>query len=282
MKNSIRASSATAQKQATPLNMQKREKLKVLMVEKIMKKLNLHISLKREVEKEVSILIQKEKLNENDLKQLEEKLKSTYLNYPNQLYDLQSETKSKKSNIDDDEKSVMNNSALNKTSGSAFNRNLTEAYGIKYDDITNFELRKLLHNEKTPIIKKSFEKDGDEWTAIAKFKNKQWSEIQKENRIQDKQKKQKTREVFDSQIREKQQLKNNHARTEINFHNTLIKNVEKLTDVERRKREEIEERKRSEKDIRNKQIQENLERKLDEFSKVRNFDNKMSKIQFII
>lgn len=278
---------------ATPINMQKREKLKNLLVEKFMKKFACNdYNL---VEKEVSTFIQKEKLTEIELKQFEERLKKK-LHQKNESeilknnFEQQTETRNNEegnnadepymnnymsgsknpSQINDDARSIHSNMTNMSDLSKKFSKNPTQ---LKYEEITNFELRKLLQNEKKPVIRKDFDNYGDEWTAIAKYKNSLWDETKKENKILDKQTKNKTRMAFDSQIQEKQQLKLLEKKMEDNHHKDVLTSVDKLTQEEMRKLSEMKKKKLIEKEMRDIQIIENIGKKKSEFQKNREYDN---------
>ena len=179
----------------TPINMQKREKLKSLLVEKFIKKFE--YNFKSVINKEVGEFIQKSNLTENDLKN------NFISNNPNQQ---EEDTKSVCSKMSD----ISNRNFSNKNN-----------QGLKYEEITNFELRKLLQNEKKPIIRDNIKRE-DEWTVIAKQKKKQWEQEKKEIRDKDKIIKITNRQTYDSQINEKEVKKHEDRKTQENFHKTLI------------------------------------------------------------
>ena len=208
MKNSftgnlkLRASSAKPKTTETPLNTQKREKLKQLLIEKFVKKFNVGSSYRGVVEGEVSSFIKMEKLTEDDLREFENRLKKM-INENNKKDILKSnlldgdenesknECKLEISKIShtkytaDDNKSVYSNS-----NASQISQQLSKFDGIKYDEITNFELRKLLQNDKKPFQKLNLATDqNDEWAAITKFKAQKLEESEKQQIISEKNKK---------------------------------------------------------------------------------------------
>lgn len=270
----------------TPINMQKREKLKSLLVEKFIKKFE--YNFKSVINKEVGEFIQKSNLTENDLKNFEEKLKKTIEELKEkekiklQLDQTENENSckilnnnfisNKPNQQEEDTKSVC--SKMSDISNTNFSNKNNQ--GLKYEEITNFELRKLLQNEKKPIIRDNIKRE-DEWTVIAKQKKKQWEQEKKEIRDKDKIIKITNKQTYDSQINEKEVKKHEDRKTQENFHKTLMCTVDKLTKEEREKIEIMKEKKMNEKELRDKQIQNNIERKKNEFMSNRKFDNTLSK-----
>jgi hypothetical protein len=298
MKNSFsnsmksRASSAQPRKIETPVNMQKREKLKQLLTEKILKKFNLtsNSKLKIYVEKEIAVFIQKEKLTEEGLKELEEKIRIN-LNEKN----LNEEIKNRYSQQNNAEEirasEILNENYIpqqnnkqietddNKSIHSIntqFSKELSAFDGIKYQDITDFNLRKLLQNQKKPMrVQKINSENEDEWAAVTKYKAQKLEEIEKQSKLSERKKKIEQREIYNSQIKEKENQKQKSQLYEVKNHRILIDNLNKLNNGEKKRAEEELEKKRLEKEIREKQIQEKVERKLNDFSSNRNFDKQL-------
>jgi hypothetical protein len=296
MKNSFsnsiksRASSAQPRRVETPINMQKREKLKQLLIEKILKKLNVaaNSNHKSYVEKEVAAFIQKEKLTEEGLKELEEMIKKNLLvmNSKEEMknkYSPQSKVeeinphenfnniiKQNNNQIEtDDNKSVQSNT-------SQFSKKLSAFEGIRYEEITNFELRKLLQDHKRPMQTQKLNLENeDEWTAITKYKTQKLEEIEKQNKILERKKKLQQREIYNSQIKEKEAQKQQSELIEKKHHRVIMDNLNKLNEAEKKRAEEESEKKRLEKEIREKQIQEKVDRKLNDFSTGRNYDKEL-------
>jgi hypothetical protein len=277
----------------TPINMQKREKLKSLLVEKFMKKFE--SNFKSVIESQVGIFIQKSNLTENDLKQFEEKLKKII----EELKDkekIKQQLEGEKNNFKENENSskLMNNNFISNKTNQQNNDDDTKSVcsrmsdisnknfanknnqGLKYEEITNFELRKLLQNEKKPVIRDQINRE-DEWTLIAKQKKQQWEQEKKEIREKDKIIKITNRQTYDSQIKDKEVKKQQDQKSENNFHKTLMGTVDKLTKEEREKMQIMKDKRMTEKELRDKQIQNNIERKKNEFLNNRNFDNTLSK-----
>jgi hypothetical protein len=277
----------------TPINMQKREKLKSLLVEKFMKKFE--SNFKSVIESQVGIFIQKSNLTENDLKQFEEKLKKII----EELKDkekIKQQLEGEKNNFKENENSskLMNNNFISNKTNQQNNDDDTKSVcsrmsdisnknfanknnqGLKYEEITNFELRKLLQNEKKPVIRDQINRE-DEWTLIAKQKKQQWEQEKKEIREKDKIIKISNRQTYDNQIKDKEVKKQQDQKSDNNFHKTLMGTVDKLTKEEREKMQIMKDKRMTEKELRDKQIQNNIERKKNEFLNNRNFDNTLSK-----
>jgi hypothetical protein len=273
----------------TSINIQKREKLKKLLIEKFTKKF--HVSEAKLIENEVSVFIQKSNLTENDLKSFEGKLKNMIegLNEKDkikkQLEQVNAENANKlppnevknnnyfqkhKDKDNDDTKSVC--SRMSDISNSVYNKN---APGLKYEEITNFELRKLLQSERKPVVREQASNE-DEWTAIAKNKKQLWEDAKKGTKEIEKINKIKTRETYDSQIKEKEQKKQVDQKTDFHYHKDLMCHVDKLTFEERKKLQEMKDKRMNERQLRDMQIQDNISRKKNDFLSNREFDNTIS------
>lgn len=298
MKNSfsntmkLRASSAQPRKIETPVNMQKREKLKQLLTEKILKKFNLtsNSKLKIYVEKEVALFTQKEKLTEEGLKELEERIRIN-LNDKNLTEEIKNRY-SQQSNAEEIKASeIFNENYLPQQNSkqietddnnsihsinSQFSKQSSIFDVIKYEKINDFNLRKLLQNQKKPtLVQKINSENEDDWAAITKYKAQKLEESEKQNKILERKKKIEQREIYNSQIKEKENQKQQSQVDEVKNHRILVDNLNKLNYAEKKRVEEELEKKRLEKEIREKQIQEKVEKKLNDFSSSRNFDKQL-------
>jgi len=264
---------------------QKREKLKNLLMQKIMKKFKLIDG--KIIEKELNDFVQNEKLTEIGLKQFEDKIKN--------LLEIKNFTimnsKINEENINKDENKLnVTDKAYSKTSNnyddaismtSSDISNIYEDKTLKYEEISNFGLRKLLQNEKKPMVRHDFSKYGSEWKAIAEYKKKIDEENTKNNRLIDKQTKNTTRIKFDEQIKEKDDKQENIRKIEDNYYKDMLSNLDKLEKDENRKVKEIKEKKLKEKKIREYQMKDNINNKKNQFLSDREFDNKLSNLTLI-
>ena len=276
----------------------KREKLKTLLIQKFHIKfpmLDLNFLTNK-----VTQFIQGEKLTDLDLKNFEEKLKILSSNKQEEhkikkLFDSDSssvrdaregrdsEYHHMKNNFlpknnqeEFDNKSVSKMSDVNSIYDDSQSRNFSS--GLKYEDITNFGLRKLLQTERKPLIKENLKIYPDEWTAIADYKKKVWEETKKESKVSDQMKKSQTRQTYQSQMNEKCVKKQTDNMTENIFHRDLMHNLEMEKKEEFKKSQQMKEKMHTVKDMQDKQIKENIDREKNEFLLNRQFDNSLSKL----
>lgn len=286
MSSSMKNTLSKNKKTNNTLNVGKREKLKSLLVEKFVKKFNVP-AMTRTIEKEVALFIQKDKLTDVDLKQFEEKLKKIIETAQNSSVNSEPNNLAKKDNSDvqshyrtdqNDQREISD-----KMDQMSMHSNITDISKkfsknpLKYEEINNFELKKLLENQRTPLKRQDFQGQSDEWNAIDKYKNNLYQNFLKENKEREKAQKNQVRETYNSQIREKEQLKNDINIYEDKYHRALLANVNKLTEKERDQLTEMEKKRLKEKEIRDLQIQENIERKKAEFGNNRQFDTHLGK-----
>jgi hypothetical protein len=261
--------------------------LKSLLIEKFQKLFPI-LDIKFITEK-VSIFIQSEKLTEHDLKSFEEKLKiwasnrneeekikKCFEREDKENLEIKNTMNYLKNEVDiEDRVSVSKMSEVSSNFGKT-QQNHNQTPGIKYDEITSFPLRKLLQSERQPLKKEDFSKYPDEWTAIEDHKNKVWDEEKKETRLQDKLKKNKTKETYLSQMQEKDRMKQEKKKIDNNYHRTLIYNLDKDHKEELKKSQAVQEKVNFVKEMQDEQMKDNILRKKKEFLTNREYDNKLS------
>jgi hypothetical protein len=255
------------------------------LIEKFQKKFPI-LELKFLTEK-VSQFIQSEKLTESDLKSFEEKLKIWASNKNEEekikkcfeKEDPEMRNNYLKNELSDlSELSVSRMSESNKSNKTNKTNKNSQKFSpaIKYEEITNFPLRKLLQSEKQPVKKENLSKFPDEWTAIEDHKNKVWEEEKKEAKLRDKLKKNKTKETYFSQMKEKERLKQENQTMDFNYHRTLLHNLDKEDKEEFKKSQLVQEKVNYVKEMQDEQMKDNVNRKKNEFMTNRDFDNKLS------
>lgn len=136
---------------------------------------------------------------------------------------------------------------------------------LDIDDIKNFELKKLLLEEKRPLERLNFEEEGDEWQAIDKYKQSLYMKNLNNINKHDKEIKMKNKQAFDRQLMEKAQEKNKNKIIEMNHYENIMSNVERLHEEENKKMKEIRDKKLKEKEFREQQIKDNIIRKRQDY-----------------
>ena len=87
----------------------------------------------------------------------------------------------------------------------------------------------------------------------------------------------KNRLAFDSQLKEKELLTYKNKEIEINHHENVISNIQRLSIEESRKIKEIQEKKLKEKEYRDLQMRENTQRKKQTYLETMNNDREICK-----
>jgi hypothetical protein len=271
---------SSAYNRNTPLNNQKREKLKELLIAKFVKKFN---SPKHEalIRNEVSSFITQDKLTDKDLNNFELKLKKAIevVDHKTTLTKgLENRTVNMIEESEPIEEPRMSQTVreVPKTPNYTVEKaqNLLSQMGLDYDEINDFKLRKLF-NEKKPVAKITM--NNDEWCEIAKYKNKVNEVFLKQQRVEEHERKLKQRAVYLEQMDEKRNKKHLEKAREHIYHEATLDNVARLYQKEVDEAKTLKDKRDDEKQIRDKQIQENIERKLGEFTNNRVHDKHLSK-----
>ena len=340
--NKLTKRPSTPKSNNTPISLQKREKLKSLLIEKFIKKFNANDSLDI-IEREVSNFISKDKLTEVDLKNFENKLNklinesknikeikenfdksesikytpSEKLNedsfnssnqsqkYPLKINDFSSNNKNDNKNkknsflksntknisLNSNQNETNHNSKIPNTSRPSSVRNLNsknmkmeknkifnnDEENLDLESIKNFEIKKLFLDEKRPLDRNYFNIESDEWNVIDKYKRDLYFNRMNETKKNNMEVKLKNRLAFDSQLKEKELLTYKNKEIEINHHENVISNIQRLSIEESRKIKEIQEKKLKEKEYRDLQMRENTQRKKQTYLETMNNDREICK-----
>jgi hypothetical protein len=261
-------------KPGTPFNKSKRDKLKELIIAKIIKKLNIQLDNESLVRREVSSFITKDTLTENDLIQLENKIKKMITDQNLRTKEIVNAIEEEIASPKRETKSVANETrqSFHKTE----NEKILSQTGINYNDINNFQLRKLLKDDKEPL--KRIELNEDEWTAIEKHKNNVYLQQLKERREKERLAKEKAKETYFSQMEETKLKKELNKATQNEHYRNILGTVEKMKKREIDETNIMKEKKEKEKQIREIQIKDNLSRKVNDFAENRKYDKNLSNI----
>ena len=274
-------------KNETILNVQRREKLKNLLVTKFSKKFNLKDSDSQLIKDEIAKFVEGEKLTEHELKRLEERIKKILGD--NQQHNFLKNQLDKNFAINDDsithsEYNVQlsnnklddNKSVVSRISGashlSRYSQKKTEP--IKTED---FEDDPIFGRSKFKSANRlDFKKQGDEWNAIAQYNSQKFEEEKKNNRFKDKELKLKQKLALELQMKEKQKKLDEEKRRNLEYDNILMQHVEYQGKVEKEKQQSIKEKMIKEKLSRDSQLKDEKKRKFEEFKQERIFDKEIS------
>jgi hypothetical protein len=274
------------------INLQKREKLKGLLITKFMKKFGI-LNAESFLHQEISKFLEGEVLTDADLKRLDEKLRkimeegeekeklkrNLLSNFSESSGNVQEiKTKSKEIILPDlnkaDTMSVYSkNSKLSGASNlSKFNEKGANQPIQEEDD---FDL--LSMSSRKPVKRFDFANEGDEWNAICQYNRKIYEEEKRLNKIKDWEMKRRTKEDLDNQINQKynrihEEQSKNREYDQIQHNHTLY-----LNELERQKQIEIKNKILKEKENRDKQLKDEKMRKKIDLVKERKYDKELGK-----
>ena len=263
------------------INIQKREKLKELLVKKFMKKFGISNNFSL-LEQEISKFLEGENLNESDLIKFEEKLrivlmdlkkteslKSGLLNNENnnslQINEINNYNLKDlilpELNLNNDAMSVI--SRTSKMSGasylSKFNENNTKA---KAEEKKQLDFLK--NKNPKPTEKFEFAEHGDEWNAIVAYNYQSYIEEKKQNQLKEFEIKKRIKDDLDNQIRHK--LKKDHEESLKNkeYDQILLNHCDYLNELEIKRENDkkdfvLKERGNRDKQLKDEKIKKKLE-----------------------
>jgi len=289
------------------INVQKREKLRDLLISKFMKKFGLK-NPEPIIVDEITKFLESEKLTDNDLKRLDERIKKllSEVNAQNNLkrgysqdnfksntnlnlnksanYDQIQEFKNSTSNVVLPElnNNIINDAAsvrskaskLSKTSNKNINdkkeKNDTKSVYSEFDDLESVASKPNKYLERF-----DFEDQKDEWNAIVAYNRKLWEQEQKQNKLNDLEIKRRIREDLDNQIRQKLKREHEEYLKNQEYDEIQMKHNEFLDDLEKKRQQEIKDRIMREKENRDKQLKDEKSRKRMEHFKEKKYDKEI-------
>jgi hypothetical protein len=288
----IQSARSTSSQPGTLINYNKREKLKSLLIEKFTKKYNLKTN-EPLIEQEVKSFINKEKLTEKDLKNLDGKIydliKKKY-----SLQQLENHLKGDEnindrlSNMgdymDEEKKRVQtaysrrcDDDAMSVRSGLSGASKLSQVKPRKKelddDDLDNISC--VSHRE--PVNRINFGNEKDEWNAINKY-NQQVFETDKVNeRLKDQEIKRRTKEDLDNQIKQKMILQNEERMKNKEYDKITIDHVQVMNKKEEERKKQQREKMLREKENRDAQRLDEKKRKKVEEKKNKKYERELRK-----
>ena len=255
----------------TRLNLQRRQKLAMTIVEQLIEKLNVHKD-RNIVQREVENLMKKEIINDRDLKTLEKKIiqkikekndKETLkqnLIKANSNQGFIEEKKLRGDNAipnDENANEELNRSDMSGASDldkfdekSKKQREREEKMG-KYKDCKCFKLR-----PTRPKVEINFDQYKNEWDAINMYKIQKEEERERNEKIKNWENKMRTRADLNKQIKEKMKKEVEAELKSKEFDLIMDKHYAHLDELEKEKQKLIKVRAMKEKELRDKQIKE--------------------------
>lgn len=271
------------------INIQKREKLKGLLITKFMKKYGIK-NPEILLEEEIKRFLEGEKLTDLDLKHLDEKIRrllnnsnaheilkrdlSNDQNYPKNEYNstnLESIGNIALPDLNNDNLSVRSKYSKKSNPSNRSCKEKTKSVCSDYDDLESMAGR------KRDIERFDFEDQKDEWNAIVAYNKKLFEEEKRQNKLKDMEVKKRIREDLDNQIRQKKNREYEEIVKNRDYDEIIKNHCNHLEELEKKKQQEIKERIMKEKENRDKQLKEEKQRKKVEYLKEKKYDKEIVK-----
>ena len=296
------------------LNLQKRQRLKDLLITKFMQKYGIKHP-EQLLESEITKFLQGEKLTDADLKRLDAKIKKLLQEKAAKENLKSSLTQSLQENTL--QKTQSNENVLNKNitiTDETLNQNFQKTRGNSTqprivttapNDTGNYTLPNIT-NTKTTFCKKfkkpeeelaeleaefaeeeaknkknhprlDFSNEGDEWAAMAKYNRKIYEKQIQDEKIRDKEMQKRNREDLDLQIKQRLKKEYEDELKEKEYDKLMKEHQKKLDELERQKKEAIKRQIMREKETRDAQAKEENIRKRIEILKDKKFEKSLVK-----
>ena len=291
------------------LNLQKRQKLKDLLITKFMQKYgikNADIILEEEIAK----FLQGEKLNDQDLKRLDAKIKKLLrekiskdklkekltqslqgINSNEILPKIDTantiDNNTISSKIKKMKPTILNTDPSNNTISvpSLSNYNPLKTYGSKRlykkpeEELAELEaeIAKDENENKNKYKRLDFTEEGDEWSAIAKYNRKLYEEEIKLEKIKDEELKKRNKADLDLQIKQRLKQEYENELKEKEYDKIMKEHQKEMDELDRKKQEEIKKQILKEKESRDEQMRQNYIKKRIEILKEKKFEKNLVK-----
>ena len=292
------------------LNLQKRQKLKDLLITKFMQKYGIKHP-EELLEEEITKFLQGEKLTDADLKKLDAKVRNLLKDKADKENLKNSLTKSLQESSIKPNLNINDNNTLNLNRGRSQQKilptepgintlqqpNVSSSYNPMYTNHSTsksyskrvykkpeeelaeleaeFAEEEKKKNEKYERL--DFTDEGDEWAAMAKYNRKVFEDQIKEERIKDNELKRRNREDLDLQIKQKLRKEYEDELKEKEYDNILREHQKKMDEEERKRQELIKQQIMKEKESRDAQMRADYVRKRIELLKDKKFEKSLVK-----
>jgi len=264
---------------------QRREKLKSLLIIKFMKKYGIK-DAESILEEEVTKFLKGEKLTDNDLQQFDKKIKNIIES--NRTQDNLVKNLTKSCSIEEVPKplplpDIVNNDNMSvRSHKSKFSATMSEKNKITLsvkqknrDDDDNYSVSS--YDSRVNRPKPAIDFGGDNWDLIAKFNQKQFEKEKIDNRIKDKEIKRRIKNELDLQMREKLLRSNEELKRAREFDVVVLQHVENLNKLEKEREMEIKQKVLREKWSRDAQLKDEIKKKKIEAVKNKKFEKEIGK-----
>ena len=293
------------------LNLQKRQKLKDLLITKFMQKYGIK-NADEILEEEIGKFLQGEKLNDQDLRRLDnkirnllkekatkerlkEKLTQSLQGIPSNTKDILPKTDS--NNIEENTISpkiinpqprILNTEPCNtlqpkNLSCSSYNPKKTfnsrRIYKKPEEELAELEAEFAKdEKEKEKNFKRlDFSEDGDEWSAIAKYNRKLYEDQIKYEKMKDEELKKRNKADLDLQIRQRLKQEYENELKEKEYDKIMEEHQKEMDELERKKQDAIKKQVMREKESRDEQMRQNYIKKRIEILKEKKFEKSLVK-----
>ena len=293
------------------LNLQKRQKLKDLLITKFMQKYGIK-NADEILEEEIGKFLQGEKLNDQDLRRLDnkirnllkekatkerlkEKLTQSLQGIPSNTKDILPKIDS--NNIEENTISpkiinpqprVLNTEPCNtlqpkNLSCSSYNPKKTfnsrRIYKKPEEELAELEAEFAKdEKEKEKNFKRlDFSEDGDEWSAIAKYNRKLYEDQIKYEKMKDEELKKRNKADLDLQIRQRLKQEYENELKEKEYDKIMEEHQREMDELERKKQDAIKKQVMREKESRDEQMRQNYIKKRIEILKEKKFEKSLVK-----
>ena len=291
------------------LNLQKRQKLKDLLITKFMLKYGIK-NADEILEEEISKFLQGERLTDQDLKRLDVKIKRLLKEKASKDRLKQKLTQSLQGMTSDDILPKINNrntidtntiSNMNQkpkilntepsantlgqkdVSSSLYNpmKTLNNRRRFKKPEEELAELEAELEKEeidnKKNFKRLDFTEEGDEWSAIAKYNRKLYEEQIKLEKMKDEELKRRNKADLDLQIKQRLKQEYENELKDKEYDKIMKEHQKEMDEIERKKQEEIKKQVMREKESRDEQMRQNYIKKRIEILKEKKFEKSLVK-----
>ena len=293
-----KSSSRPLKSKESLINSQKRDKLKQLLVQKY-KKIFGKLAKEEIISSEVSSFLKRDKVNEQDLKLLEKKIQKRLTQEKEQetlKANLTNQPKVQAKEISKQEESKVNEPVVlpDINNANADNRSVHSAMSGASDlskfnergpgnkvmeeeirDFKKFNSMKKDTKPKGPQI--DYSKYNDEWDAINMYNKKLFEQEKIISRIKDKEVQKRTRNDLDNQVKQKLKKMYEEKLKEQEYDAIMNKHLQKLNELEEKKKLEIKKRIQKEKESRDKQLKDEYIRKRIEVLKNKKYERELVK-----
>jgi hypothetical protein len=262
------------------VNMQKRDKLKSLLITKFMKKYGIK-NPEKLLHDEITKFLEGEKLTDADLKRLDEKLRKLLAEKERNETLRKNLTETNTQNLNDTklvlpdlnkQETLSVHSKHSKMSGAS----QLSKYNEKKTLTEELEELESLSNKK-PLCRYDFSNEGDEWNAICLLNQKMFEEEKKMNKMKDIDIKRRTKDDLDNQIRQKLKRLNEEHMKNIEYDRILLNHNEYLNGIEQQKQQEMKAKILKEKENRDKQLKDEKTRKKIDILKEKKYEKELGK-----